>query len=472
MTKQHFRRFSLFGLVLAGLLCLLTPHLIAQSIPDKTVVVIKVDDAIGPATAEYILTGIQIAQKQHAKAVVIELDTPGGLDSAMRDIIKAILQSPVPVITYVAPSGARAASTGTYILYASSIAAMAPGTNMGAATPVSIGGMPSSSEPEQSDKNKAKSDAKSGAKSNDKPVMKSDMERKIKKDAIAYIRSLAELHGRNIDWSRKAVLEADSISAKQALSLGVIDAIANSIPALLNQVHGKQVTANSQTMTLDTKNANLQIYQPDWRIQFLSIITNPSVAYILLMIGIYGLFFEFANPGLIAPGVIGGIALILGLYALQLLPISYAALGLVLLGIAFMVAEAFLPSFGVLGLGGIAAFVLGSVMLFRTDMPGMQIPWAVIGIVAVLNGIFFFAVVGMAVQARLRPQVSGREAMLGTIGIVREDCEGEGWITLQGESWQCHANTSLRKGQQVEVTKVDGLHLDVRPISDTSDTKE
>ncbi len=419
----------------------------------KQVLIIEVNDAIGPATAEYILSGLEVAAKQGSHAVIIQLDTPGGLDSAMRDIIKAILASPVAVITYVAPSGARAASAGTYILYASAIAAMAPGTNMGAATPVSLGGK-GATKPQNTTSGQDKNH-QAGA---------TDMQNKIKNDATAYMRSLAEIHGRNIDWAKKAIVTSDSITAKKALQLGVIDVIAGDITSLLQQINGKTVTTANLNIKLNTSNTSLQYYQPSWRITLLSTITNPSIAYVLLLIGLYCLFFEFTHPGMIAPGVVGAIALLVALYALQLLPINYAALALILLGMAFIAGEAFISSFGALGVGGIVAFILGSIMLMPTNTPGMGISWTVITIMVIINTIIIFSIVGLALRTCFLPMVTGQDKMLGSTGIMREDCSDKGWLNYEGEIWQCQCKTPLKKGQKVKIIKIKNLLLHVEPI--------
>jgi membrane-bound serine protease (ClpP class) len=338
---------------------------------------LDVNGPIGPATAEYIEQGLESAASQKAALVILRMDTPGGLDTSMRTIIKAIIASPVPVATFV-PSGGRAASAGTYILYASHIAAMAPGTNLGAATPVQIGGGGGRPLPiPDLDRLKGKEKAQPS------PEKKAPgMKEKIVNDAVAYIRSLARMHGRNEEWAAKAVTEAASLPAEEALKLGVIDVVAGNVEALTAKIHGRQVTVRGKKHIIDIKNAKLVPIVPDWRARLLSIITNPNVAYILLMIGVYGLMFEFYSPGLIVPGVVGGICLLLGLYALQLLPINYAGLALTLLGIALVIAETFVPSFGALGLGGIAAFVIGSVILLDTDAPGYGVSWPLIAAIA------------------------------------------------------------------------------------------
>lgn len=409
--------------------------------------VLGIDDAIGPASADYLVRSLDQAQAQGAQLVVIRMDTPGGLDSAMRQMIKAILASPVPVATYVAPSGARAASAGTYILYASHVAAMAPGTNLGAATPVQIGGPP-------------------GAPKDDKAKGSDDetLSRKQVNDAAAYIRGLAQLRGRNADWAEKAVREAVSLPASEALRLNVIDQVADDLPALLRKLDGKTLEAAGQPHQLQTAAASLVEHLPDWRTRVLAVITNPSVALILIMVGVYGLLFEFMSPGSTVGGVVGGICLLLALYALQLLPVSFAGVALILLGIAFMIAEAFLPSFGVVGFGGIVAFVVGALILIDTDAPGFGIPLALIGTLAVLSALLIGGVLGMALKARQRALVSGDAGLVGSLVTVTQVMAGNpfrGVVLVQGEEWQVQCATPLQAGQNVRVTARHGVMLDV-----------
>jgi len=365
----------------------------------------------------------------------------------MRQMIKAILASPVPVATYVAPSGARAASAGTYILYASHVAAMAPGTNLGAATPVQIGGPPGAAKDDK-------------AKDSDEDTLA----RKQVNDAAAYIRGLAQLRGRNADWAEKAVREAVSLSASEALQLNVIDHVADDLPDLLRKLDGKTLDVAGQPRQLQTANASLVEHLPDWRTRVLAVITNPSVALILIMIGVYGLLFEFMNPGSTVGGVVGGISLLLALYALQLLPVSFAGVALILLGIAFMIAEAFVPSFGVIGFGGIVAFVIGAVILIDTDAPGFGIPLALIGTLALLSALLIGGVLGMALKARSRALVSGDAGLVGSLVTVTQVMAGNpfcGVVLAQGEQWQVQCATPLQAGQNVRVTARHGVMLEV-----------
>ncbi|MCW5746648.1 MAG: nodulation protein NfeD [Alphaproteobacteria bacterium] len=425
--------------------------------PGRTGYLLTVDGAIGPATSDYVTRSLATVVAKGGSAIVLRVDTPGGLDTSMREIIRAIIASPVPVLMYVSPSGARAASAGTFMMYASHVAAMAPGTNLGAATPVSIGGglpMPAGDDSARDRKGDGKT----------RPGPPADaMHTKIVNDAAAYIRSLAELRDRNADWAEKAVREGASLSAREALERKVIDVIASDVDDLLTQAHGRSVTVGGATVRLDTKGLVLQRLDPDWRAQFLAAITNPNVALILMMIGIYGLIFEFLHPGSLFPGTIGAISLLVGLYALAALPVNFAGLGLIVLGVALMVAEAFTPSLGALGIGGAVSFVLGAAILIDTDLPQFEIAWPVVGGIAV-SGVAFTLLVGrLAVGAWRRPVVTGREQLVGGGGEVLDWRAASGHVLIHGERWQAVSASTLAPGQRIRVTALDGLTLRVEP---------
>jgi membrane-bound serine protease (ClpP class) len=449
-------------------LCVLSPAL-ACGAAVQPVMLLTLDGAVSPATADYMVRGIRQAADRGAALVILQVDTPGGLDTAMRSIIKEILASPVPVAVFVAPSGARAASAGTYILYASHVAAMAPGTNLGAATPVQIGiGQPPKDEPASAakEKKKKKGDAKKDE-PKDEEMHGSTMSRKQIHDAAAYIRSLAQLRGRNAEWGERAVREAVSLSSADALKMHVVDLLAQDVKDLLVKVDGRKVTVQGVERVLKTKGAEVVAVEPDWRSRLLAVIANPSVALILMMLGIYGLIFEMMSPGFVLPGVIGGICLLLALYAFQLLPINYAGLGLIVLGMVFIVAEAFVPSFGALGIGGIIALAIGAVILIDPAAgAGYTLPLPLVATVSAVGGGIVFFTVMFALKARKRPVVSGQEQMIGSVGEVLEDLESEGWARVEGERWRIVSAHPLRRGHKVKVVGVTGLTLRVQAEAD------
>lgn len=433
-----------------ALICCLLPSSAEES--GRLALVVSIDGAIGPASASYVKEALAKASERRAEVVLLRMNTPGGLNSSMREIIADVLASPIPVVGYVAPSGAHAASAGTYILYATHIAAMAPGTNIGAATPVQIGGplpgLPSGT-PDKDSKDKK-----------DEP--KDAMTAKVTNDAVAFIRSLAELRNRNADWAEKAVREAATLSANGALEAHAIDLVARDQAELLRRLDGREVeVAGGRTQRLATKDAVVEAADPGAISRFLAVITDPNVAFILLMVGIYGLIFEFMSPGAVAPGVVGAICLLIGLYALNLLPINYAGLALMLIGIVLLTVEAFNPTV-VIGLGGIIAFMLGALMLFRVEAPGYHLSWWVIGITAAVFIGFALVVLGSLRRAAKAPERVGAQAMRGLPAEVLDWNGSEGHVFAHGERWQARGAETFKPGETVEIANVVDLTLLIR----------
>jgi len=446
---------TLLGTVALGGLVQPSP---AAAVGDRALV-LEIDGAIGPPIADYIVRELDAARLDEIKLVILRMNTPGGLDASMRQIIGAILASPVPVATYVAPRGARAASAGTYIAYASAVAAMAPGTNIGAATPVQLGGNPLFPSDEKQQKEQKQQEGK--------PDEPADTEtRKVVNDAVAYIRSLAALNGRNADWAVDAVRSAASLPASEALSLHVIDVIADDVPDLLRKIDGRTVMVAGKSQRLATANLEVATAPPDWRTRLLVLVTNPNVAFILLLIGVYGLIFEFLSPGAVAPGLVGAISLLVALYALAFAPINYAGAALLLLGIALMVAEVHIGAFGALGIGGIAAFVIGALMMFPARTPGFTLSGAVITGAAIVSSVLLLLVLAALLHSRKRPVVTGSEALIGAEGEAVSWQGGEGRVRVNGEIWLARSDTSLAAGNRVKIVGRDGLVLrveDIRP---------
>jgi membrane-bound serine protease (ClpP class) len=417
--------------------------------PGDRVLVVNIDGAISVAAARQISRAVDQAKKENATAIVIRLDTPGGLVSATRDIIREMIAAPVPIIIYVAPSGARAASAGTFIVYASHLAAMAPGTNLGAATPIQIGGLPGM--PQQKDEKKS-----------NEP---SAAERKAMNDVVAFLRSLAQLRGRDLDFAEKAVREAATLTADEARKQSVVEIVAGSVNDVLAQADGRTVIVDGQQRTLTTRDAAVSVVEPDWRTKLLGVIADPNIAFLLLLVGVYGLLFEFWSPGAILPGVLGGVSLLLALIALSVLPVQYGALALLLLGIAMMVGEAFAPGFGALGIGGFAAFLIGSFFLFEpggsTIDFGVSIP-IIIGAAMTSAGLTF-VVIAAAMKARQRPPATGAEEMIESRGRVVDWQTNRGNIRVHGEIWSARSDRELKAGDSVRVKGREGLTLVVEP---------
>jgi len=439
---------------LVALVAVVSPAPVEAGEDSPLALTISIDGAIGPATASYVKEALAKAASRGAQLVVLRLNTPGGLSTSMREIITDVLASPVPVVGYVGPAGAHAASAGTYILYATHVAAMAPGTNLGAATPVQIGG-PVPGLPGPGKEGKDKDGGEGQAKSGDA------MTAKVTNDAVAFIRSLAELRGRNADWAEKAVREAATLSANGALKENVIDLIARDQADLLRQIDGRTVEVGGHSQRLATKDAVVEAIDPGWTSQFLGVITDPNIALILLLIGAYALLIEFSSPGAVAPGVIGTICLLLGLYALNLLPVNYAGLALILFGMTLLAIEAFNPTI-IIGTGGIIAFVLGVIMLFRVESPGYGVSWPVIGIALAMFIALLFVVLRSLQRARKGKPRVGAQAMRGTSVEVIDWSGDEGHVLAQGERWRARGTEAFKPGEMAEVANIVDLTLVVR----------
>jgi membrane-bound serine protease (ClpP class) len=454
---MRYLAIAIVTLLLAG------AHAVGQETPQANVLLLRVNGPIGPAVSDFIERGIERAAADGNQVVILRLDTPGGLDTSMRVIIKSILASPVPVVVYVAPSGARAASAGTYILYASHYAAMAPATNLGAATPIPIGsGMAPSGGDEESPGKRGPEETGGG---DQEPVSpKKAMGRKVVNDAVAYIRSLAELRGRNAEWAAEAVRMGASLSAEEALAKNVIDAMADDVDDLLTKLHGRKIMIRDTELTLDTRDWTVETLAPDWRSQLLAVLTNPNVAYILMLLGIYGLILELYNPGALIPGIVGAISLVLALYAFHVLPVNYAGVALILIGVALIVAELFLPSFGVIGIGGVVAFIIGSIILMDTDIEGYSVSMPLVVTVGAAAAALFTATVLLAVRQRKRPIVSGREEMIGANAEALESFSETGQVRAHGEIWSARASQPVALGQSLRIKNIDGLILEVEPL--------
>jgi membrane-bound serine protease (ClpP class) len=453
-TRHPWMLLLAFALLFAG--ASFAQQRAPRQVQSNSVLLLAIRDAIGPATSDFFVRALDRAQDRKAQLVIVQIDTPGGLDSSMRDMIKAILASPVPVAIYVSPSGARAASAGTYLLYASHIAAMAPATNLGAATPIQIGAPSEPSSPRQPP---APGDQDKNAKAEPGTAE----ERKAINDAVAYIRGLAELRGRNADWAESAVRTAASLTASAALEQHVVDVLANDVADLLDKIDGRVVKVSTGELRLATRGLTVEVIDPDWRTRLLATLTNPNVAYLLMLVGIYGLLLEGYNPGAILPGVAGAICLLLALYAFQVLSVNYAGLGLILLGLALLVGEAFVPSFGSLGIGGIAAFVIGSIILLDTGVPGFEVARSLIGGVAFAGALLLLLTASYFTRSRKRPVVTGAEQLLAEHAIALSDFARSGRVRVRGEIWNASARVPIKEGQRLRIVRIDGLTLEVEP---------
>lgn len=441
-----FARLAFLAVAAAALALGATTALAQRDAARGPILLVELTGVIGPPASHHVEAALDAAETRNAEAVILQINTPGGLETSMRDIIEAILESPTPVIGYVAPPGGRAASAGTYILYATHLAAMAPGTNVGAATPVQLGA-PAPEAGEEEGKETEKAEPQSAS------------ERKAINDAAAFLRSLAQMRGRNIEWSEEAVRSGVAVSAREAADLNIIEIVAEDADDLLAQADGRSVTTTEGERTLSTRGRSVERIEPGFIVQALGVLANPNVAFLLMLIGVYGLIFEFANPGSIGPGVIGAVCLVLGLYALNQLPLNYAGLALIVLGIAFMIAEAFTPTFGVLGLGGAIAFIVGASMLINTDIPAFRLSWGVILSAAAITGGFVVVALGVSLRSLRRRVVTGREGLVGETAEVLDWENGAGHVWAQGERWRAEGPNELDRGARVRIVSVDSLRL-------------
>ncbi len=475
---RHIKKLTILIVIAGVLLYLFSPQIIGQSqqtqlqtaqiqstqtetaVSQGKVYSLTINGAISPASADYFIRGLDQAIENNADILILSLNTPGGLDKSMRLMIQAILDSPLPVVTYIAPKGARGASAGTYIIYASHIAAMAPATNLGSATPVSLG----ITKPQQPDTNNDNQDSDNKNSASDDDIM----HQKVINDAQAYIRSLAQLRGRNEEWAVQAVSQAANLSVNEALDKKVIDLIAYNQKILIEKLHLYKVKLANKTITLQLINPEIIEVVPDWRTEVLLVITDPGFAYLLLLAGIYGLMFEFINPGSLLPGTIGVICLIVALYALNLLPINMAGLALLLVGLVLMIVEAFMPSFGILGIGGIAAFTLGSFMLMDSSLPGYQIAPALIISTALASAIAIIFMLSMVIKAKRKPLVSGDQQLINHQALAVEDFNANGRVMIRGEVWQACCDQPVKKDQKLIVKNINGLTLTVATLNNNT----